>query len=100
MATANINGVELNYQVKGQGVPIILIHGHPFDHTMWDPQIAAFSKDYQVIAPDLRGYGKSSLPDPANTSFEDYATDVLKLADHLGADSFHLGGLSMGGQLI
>ena len=100
MAKAGINGIELNYADKGQGVPIILIHGHPFDHTMWDPQIAAFSKHYRIIAPDLRGYGKSSLPDPANTRFEDYGTDVVRLADYLGVDSFHLGGLSMGGQII
>jgi 3-oxoadipate enol-lactonase len=100
MSKATINGIELNYQVKGNGTPIILVHGHPFDHTMWQPQIEVFSKHYQVITPDLRGYGKSSLPDPENTKFADYATDVLRLADHLGADSFHLAGLSMGGQLI
>jgi len=100
MGKATVNGVELNYADKGHGEPIILIHGHPFDHTMWDPQISAFSNNYRVIAPDLRGYGKSNLPDPANTTFEDYATDVLKLADHLGTGKFHLGGLSMGGQII
>lgn len=100
MEKANINGVELCYQAAGSGTPVILIHGHPFDHSMWDPQIAAFSNDYLVITPDLRGYGKSSLPDPANTRFEDYATDVIQLADYLGVNSFHLGGLSMGGQII
>jgi 3-oxoadipate enol-lactonase len=100
MEKANINGIELCYQTAGTGTPIILIHGHPFDHSMWDPQIIAFSKNYRVIAPDLRGYGKSNLPDPANTSFEDYATDVLRLADYLEVDSFHLAGLSMGGQVI
>jgi len=100
MEKGNINGIELCYQTAGNGTPIILVHGHPFDHTMWDPQISAFSKDYQVIAPDLRGYGKSSLPGPANTRFEDYAADMLSLADYLGVDSFHLVGLSMGGQII
>ncbi|MDB5130951.1 MAG: hypothetical protein JWR02_700 [Mucilaginibacter sp.] len=88
------------YETAGQGVPVVLIHGHPFDHTMWGPQVRAFSDFYQVITPDLRGYGKSSLPDPANTRFEDYATDVILLMDHLNVDSFHLGGLSMGGQII
>jgi len=100
MEKANINGIELCYQTAGAGTPIILIHGHPFDHSMWDPQIVAFSMDYKVIAPDLRGYGKSNLPDPASTRFEDYATDVIQLADYLGVDTFHLGGLSMGGQII
>jgi 3-oxoadipate enol-lactonase len=95
-----INGIDINYEVTGKGVPIVLIHGHPFDHTMWYPQVAAFSNDYQVITPDLRGYGKSSLPASDPTRFEDYATDVLQLLDVLGVDTFHLGGLSMGGQVI
>jgi 3-oxoadipate enol-lactonase len=88
------------YETAGQGVPVVLIHGHPFDHTMWQPQVKAFSDFYQVIMPDLRGYGKSTLPDPANTRFEDYAADVILLMDHLNIGSFHLGGLSMGGQII
>jgi len=92
--------IELAYTIEGEGTPIVLIHGHPFDHTMWAPQLAAFSGRYKVIAPDLRGYGKSPLPDAAMTIFDDYATDVLGLMDTLGVDSFHLGGLSMGGQII
>jgi 3-oxoadipate enol-lactonase len=95
-----INGIDINYEVTGKGEAIVLIHGHPFDHTMWYPQNAAFSNDYKVIAPDLRGYGKSSLPATGPTRFEDYATDVLQLLDFLGVDTFHLGGLSMGGQVI
>ncbi len=67
---------------------------------MWTPQLKAFSQLYQVIVPDLRGYGESSLPDPENTRFEDYATDVILLMDHLNIDSFHLAGLSMGGQIL
>lgn len=76
-----------------------MIHGHPFDHTMWYPQVVDFSDDYQVITPDLRGYGKSGLPHSGETLFEDYATDVLRLLDYLQVDSFHLAGLSMGGQI-
>jgi 3-oxoadipate enol-lactonase len=100
MAKELINGIDLNYNITGNGMPIVLIHGHPFDHTMWYPQVAGFSDNYCVITPDLRGYGNSSLPDPSNTKFEDYGTDVLQLMDFLGIDSFHLGGLSMGGQVI
>jgi 3-oxoadipate enol-lactonase len=100
MAKAKVTPIELAYKATGKGTPVVLIHGHPFDHTMWAPQIAAFSGLYQVITPDLRGYGKSALPDTAATTFEDYATDVLGLMDSLRIDSFHLGGLSMGGQII
>ena len=62
-------------------------------------KLKLFSADYTVITPDLRGYGKSTLPE-APTRFEDYATDMLALLDSLGVDKFHLCGLSMGGQII
>jgi len=96
---ANINGIDFNYVATGKGEPLLLIHGHPFDHTMWYPQVVAFSDKYKVITPDLRGYGKSSLP-ATETRFADYARDMLLLMDHLGIKNFHLGGLSMGGQII
>jgi 3-oxoadipate enol-lactonase len=95
-----VNGIALNYQVSGNGEPVVLIHGHPFDHTMWHPQVMALADFYKVIVPDLRGYGSSSLPGSSITKFEDYGTDVLKLMDLLAVDSFHLAGLSMGGQII
>ncbi len=100
MATTKINGIEFNYKVTGNGTPLVLIHGHPFDHTMWYPQVVDFSDSYQVITPDLRGYGKSGMPLNADTKFEDYATDILRLMDFLNIESFHLAGLSMGGQII
>jgi 3-oxoadipate enol-lactonase len=101
MAIAKVNQLNIAYEISGTGVPLVLVHGHPFDHTMWAPQVKAFSTSYQVITPELRGYGKSSLPaDNTATKFEDYATDILHLLDYLGVKSFHLGGLSMGGQVI
>jgi 3-oxoadipate enol-lactonase len=94
-----INGITINYLIAGEGEAIVLIHGHPFDHTMWQPQIDAFSGRYQVIVPDLRGYGKSGLPEGGVSRFEDYSTDILQLLDILRVDNFHVAGLSMGGQL-
>jgi 3-oxoadipate enol-lactonase len=99
MAKEKINGIELSYHVTGQGEALVLIHGHPFDHTMWYPQVVALSDEYKIITPDLRGYGESSLPRRKATKFEDYATDTLKLLDFLGVENFHIGGLSMGGQI-
>jgi 3-oxoadipate enol-lactonase len=96
----NVNNIQVYFEVAGEGDPILLIHGHPFDHTMWAPQTAALSKLYQVITPDLRGYGKSTLPESLPTRFEDYATDMLALMDTLSINSFHLAGLSQGGQII
>jgi len=94
-----VNGININYVDTGEGEAIVLIHGHPFDHTMWQPQIEAFSGKYRVIVPDLRGYGKSSLPVTGKTTFADYATDIILLLDVLGVSTFHVAGLSMGGQL-
>jgi len=101
MAKATVNGIEINYTATGKGTPLVLIHGHPFDHTMWYPQVVDFSDTYHIITPDLRGFGKSGLPaNSAGTKFEDYSTDVLCLMDYLKIDNFHLCGLSMGGQVI
>jgi 3-oxoadipate enol-lactonase len=100
VATIKANNISVNYKVNGDGEPILLIHGHPFDNTMWDLQTKAFSKLYKVIAPDVRGYGKSSLPKSAPTRFEDYAKDMLALMDALAIDNFHVAGLSQGGQII
>jgi len=99
MALTKVNNVNIAYEISGTGIPLVLIHGHPFDHTMWAPQVNAFSKNHRVITPELRGYGQSDVPEGA-TRFEDYATDVLTLLNYLGVESFHLCGLSMGGQVI
>ncbi|CAL9468296.1 3-oxoadipate enol-lactonase 2 [Streptomyces sp. enrichment culture] len=79
--------------------PLVLVHGHPFDRTMWAPQIEAFSASRRVVAPDLRGYGASPTG-PALTDFARFAEDVEALLDELGVTSCVLAGLSMGGQIV
>ncbi|MEV1061550.1 alpha/beta hydrolase [Streptomyces sp. NPDC050263] len=79
-------------------LPLVLVHGHPFDHTMWTPQIEAFSPDRRVIAPDLRGYGTSPAV-PGITLLSDFAQDIASLLDELKVETFVLAGLSMGGQI-
>jgi pimeloyl-ACP methyl ester carboxylesterase len=88
--------VSLAYEDKGAGtgVPLLLIHGHPFDRTMWTPQIEAFAPERRVLAPDLRGYGASPVV-PGITPLS-----VLEaLLDDLRVESVVLVGLSMGGQI-
>ncbi|MFI0164410.1 alpha/beta fold hydrolase [Streptomyces sp. NPDC017095] len=80
-------------------VPLVLVHGHPFDHTMWHPQLTEFSAGRRVIAPDLRGYGASPVT-PGSVPLSRHAEDLAGLLDHLGVDSFVLAGLSMGGQIV
>ncbi|GHF68875.1 alpha/beta fold hydrolase [Streptomyces thermodiastaticus] len=79
-------------------LPLVLIHGHPFDRTMWAPQLAAFAPARRVVAPDLRGYGASPVTSGI-TSLARFAQDIEELLDELKVDTFVLAGLSMGGQI-
>ncbi|WP_030640358.1 MULTISPECIES: alpha/beta fold hydrolase [Streptomyces] len=92
----------LAYEDKDPGyssrVPLVLVHGHPFDRTMWQPQLTEFAATRRVIAPDLRGYGASPVT-PGKVPLARHAEDIADLLDHLGVDTFVLAGLSMGGQI-
>ena len=90
------NGTDLFVQDQGQGAPVILLHGFPLDHRMWEEQVKGLSPHFRVITPDFRGMGQSSLPLSA-MSLEQYAQDVLSLMDELGIEKATLGGFSMGG---
>ncbi|MFF5283402.1 alpha/beta fold hydrolase [Streptomyces sp. NPDC012756] len=89
------------YEDRGTGPALLLVHGHPFDHTMWQPQIDRFSRaGYRVIAPDLRGYGATPLgASSGSTLLGDFAEDLAGLLDALGIDDCVVAGLSMGGQI-
>ncbi|WP_328943816.1 alpha/beta hydrolase [Streptomyces sp. NBC_00250] len=91
---------EIHYEDKGEGPALLLVHGHPFDHTMWQPQIDRFSATHRVIAPDLRGYGRTPLGARQDkTGLGDFAEDLIDLLDALRIDDCVLAGLSMGGQI-
>jgi 3-oxoadipate enol-lactonase len=93
--TLACNNGQIYYEVAGSGEPIIFIHGFTLDHTMWQPQVEFFSKEYQVITYDARGFGKSSLPNkPYN-----HAADLCALLKHLNITQAHVVGLSMGGRI-
>ncbi|WP_079086705.1 alpha/beta fold hydrolase [Streptomyces silvensis] len=102
------NGVQLAYDdhagpetsTPGPLVPLVLVHGHPFNRSSWDAQVAAFAAERRVITFDLRGYGASAAQDtPLVTDFGDFARDLMALLDHLGVERCALGGVSMGGQI-
>lgn len=94
------NGVKIHYIVEGKGEPVILVHGFTASiPVQWQlPGIVSkLAKDYQVIALDNRGHGKSDKPhDPAKYGAEMVA-DVVRLMDHLKIDKAHVVGYSMGG---
>ncbi|SDR60773.1 Pimeloyl-ACP methyl ester carboxylesterase [Rhizobiales bacterium GAS113] len=103
MATASVNGVSLAYDDEGGGgaPPLLFVHGHPFDRSMWRLQLAAFArKDQRVIAPDLRGYGESAVV-AGKTTLDIFARDLEALLEALGVEGrVILCGLSMGGQIV
>ncbi|MFD0022213.1 alpha/beta fold hydrolase [Streptomyces sp. NPDC058382] len=83
----------------GDPPPVVLVHGHPFNRTMWRSQTAALvAAGRRVIVSDLRGYGDSDVV-PGRTLLADFADDIAALLDHLGIERAVVGGVSMGGQI-
>ena len=93
-----INGIALYENGPREGRPVIFIHGFPFNHTMWAPQLQEFSKTYRVISYDLRGHGKSDVGDGQYT-VELFVDDLLMIMDHLKIERAVLCGLSLGGYI-
>ncbi|MFK0260162.1 alpha/beta fold hydrolase [Streptomyces angustmyceticus] len=92
--------IAVGYEDEGSGEALLLVHGHPFNRSMWRPQTERFSRaGWRVIAPDLRGYGDSAVV-PGTTPLATFARDLVDLLDHLGIERCVLGGLSMGGQIV
>jgi pimeloyl-ACP methyl ester carboxylesterase len=75
---------------------VVLVHGHPFNRSMWAPQLATLAGTYRVIAPDLRGYGGSPVT-PGTVPMGQLAADVARLLDNLHVSRAAVIGLSMGG---
>jgi 3-oxoadipate enol-lactonase len=88
-----INGARIHYERSGSGFPLLLIHAGIADSRMWEPQAKAWVNQFDMIRPDLRGFGDSELP-PAPYSNR---ADLIGLLDHLGVDRAHVIGCSMGG---
>lgn len=98
-APLSVGGMNLAYDDLGSGRPVLLVHGHPFDRSMWRPQAGHLADSgHRVITPDLRGYGESPTED-TKTGLDIFANDLVELADRLELATFVLGGLSMGGQI-
>jgi 3-oxoadipate enol-lactonase len=89
--------LRLAYRAEGEGEPLLLLHGFPFSHRMWEPQLASLSRSSRCLAPDFAGFGASELPKEGALRMEDIATDAVALLDHLGISRAVVCGLSMGG---
>jgi YbgC/YbaW family acyl-CoA thioester hydrolase len=94
----SVGGADLAVEVRGEGAPILFIHGFPFDRTVWRHQLAGLSR-WKRIAPDLRGAGASSVP-PDGYSVARYADDIVQVLDTLGVKRAVVCGLSLGGYIL
>jgi pimeloyl-ACP methyl ester carboxylesterase len=82
---------------SGAGTPLVLLHAFPLDGRMWAPQVEALAGSYQVIVPDLRGFGAAKDQAVEEAGMDLLADDLLRLLDDRGLDRVVLGGLSLGG---
>jgi pimeloyl-ACP methyl ester carboxylesterase len=95
MPYADVNGTTLYYEIQGKGPVVTFLHGWTLDTAMWDDQFNEFSKRYRVLRYDLRGYGKSALPQME--ILYSHHEDLKALLDYLGIEKTAVVGLSMGG---
>jgi pimeloyl-ACP methyl ester carboxylesterase len=93
--TALICGAELAWDEAGQGEPIVLLHPGIGDRRLWDDQFEVFSRTHQVVRPDIRGFGHSTMPPGAFS----YHEDLAGLLDELGLEKASIVGVSFGGRV-
>src|SRR5690606_26707198 len=96
MNKLNVNGIELAYARRGKGSPLVLLHGYPLDHHIWDAVTPLLENEFDLILPDLRGFGQSTTVETPYT-LDDFAADIAGLLDQLGIPKAALAGHSMGG---
>jgi pimeloyl-ACP methyl ester carboxylesterase len=98
MSLANVNGINISYEIRGNGFPITFIHGFGSKKEIWKPQIIELSKSYKTLTFDLRGTGKSDRPNYPYT-MEMLVKDIKELLDYLKIAKTHLVGRSFGGMI-
>ena len=102
MPTVDNHGIAIHYEVRGQGKPVVLLHGFTASSSQWQYAGIAdeLAKHYQVILVDLRGHGRSDKPHDARAyTLEDRVSDIVAVLDALDLERAHLLGYSMGGWL-
>lgn len=92
------NGIEINYEIEGDGPVVTFSHSLACTLAMWDEQVRALKNRYRVLRYDTRGHGQTSAPAGAYT-LEQLAEDLKGLLDGLGITATHFVGLSMGGMI-
>ena len=97
------SGAQINVRCKGDGPPLLLLHGYPQTHVMWHKIAPQLARDYTVVLPDLRGYGDSEKPrgDPGHVRYSKraMAQDQVEVMAALGFDRFALVGHDRGARV-
>lgn len=97
--SVNVNNIDLSYDDLGEGlIPIVFLHGFPFDRTMWQEQLDFLKSTHRVIAYDIRGFGKS-IDEESHLSMDLFANDLILFIEKLDLEKVILCGLSMGGYI-
>lgn len=100
MPYASNQGVQIHYEVKGKGPPLVLLHGFGSDLVSWRDSgyVEPLKKNYQLILIDVRGHGSSEKPhDPHAYKLKTLVADVVRILDDLDVNKAHFMGYSMGG---
>ena len=101
MPMASVKDIQLYYEITGSGYPLLLSHEFAGDCRSWEPQVRYFSRRYQVITYNARGYPPSDVPtDPTAYSQQQAVEDIVQLMRHLQLSQAHIVGLSMGGYAV
>jgi pimeloyl-ACP methyl ester carboxylesterase len=98
MPKIRVNEINLYYEISGRGEPLLLLHGLGSSVRDWEKQLPTFPKQFQVIACDLRGHGRTEKP-PGPYSVPLFAADVAHLIKSLNFEPVHVLGISMGGMI-
>src|ERR1051326_4493343 len=97
--TAHVNGFEMYFEVRGEGEPLVLLHGGGGAGGNWSLVFKEVPAGFRLIVPDLRGHGGSTNP-TGEFTFRQSALDVFALLDHLGVGRFKAVGVSMGAKTM
>ena len=95
----DVDGARIHYSSTGRGPAMFLIHGFPLNGNFFRDNVAALSKNYQVVTVDLRGFSQSTTDKADPGSIGTYANDALAVMDKLGIKKAVIGGMSLGGQI-
>jgi len=97
--TISVNGMEMYYEIRGRGEPLVLLHGGGGIGANWELIFKKPPAGFQLIVPDLRGHGRSTNPSTEFT-FRQCSLDVFALLDHLGVERFKAIGMSIGAKTL